>query len=61
MDLMILRSTGWALGAMAFGAADLYAVGGGFDSADLLLMALGAAPVAAFGAFVLGSRHPDAN
>ena len=58
---MILRAAAWAIGALAFGAADLYAVGGGFDQADLLLMGLGALPVVAFGALALRSRNPYDN
>lgn len=57
MDL-ILRPAAWALGALAFGAIDLYAVGGAFDQADLLLLGIGALPVVAFGAFALRSSNP---
>lgn len=60
MDL-VLRSIAWALGALAFGAADLYAVGGGFDNADLLLMGFGALPAVVFGFFVVRSRDPHDN
>ena len=60
MDI-ILRPVAWALGALAFGAADLYAVGGSFDQADLLLLGLGALPAVVFGALVLRSRGPMDN
>lgn len=60
MDL-ILRPFAWAVGALAFGAADLYAVGGSFTQADVLLMMLGALPVVGFAAFVLRSRNPHDN
>lgn len=53
----VLRPIAWALGALAFGAVDLYAVGGAFDQADLLL-GIGAAPVVAFGIFALRSSNP---
>lgn len=60
MDL-VLRPFAWALDALAFGVADLYAVGGSFDHADLVLMSAGALPVVALGAFVLRSRNPHDN
>ena len=44
--------------AIAFAAADLYAVGGSFSQTDALLMGLGALPVVAFGMFVIRSRDP---
>lgn len=60
MDL-ILRPFAWVTGILALGVADLYAVGGSFSHADYLLMGFGALPVAALGAFVLGSRNPHDN
>jgi hypothetical protein len=41
-------------GLLGAGAFLLYAVGGSFDHADLLLLVLGAAPVGAFGMLAFG-------
>lgn len=60
MDL-IIRPLAWAGAALAFGAADLYAVGGTFTKADALFIGLGALPVVGFAAFVLRSRDPRDN
>lgn len=57
----ILRAMAWAGGALAFGAADLYAVGGSFDGPDLVLLGIGASPVVAFAVFALRSRDPMDN
>ena len=60
MDI-IARSLAWAVGALTFGALDLYAVEGSFDQADLLLLGLGALPALVFGVLVLRSRNPMDN
>ena len=50
----ILKPLAWAAGVLAFGAADLFAVGAAIDQTDLLLLGLGAAPIVAFA--LLGLR-----
>ena len=56
MDLGLLSSTAWTTGVLGAGGFLLYAVGGALDHADLLLLLLGAVPVAAFGAVVFGTE-----
>ena len=58
---MVPRALAWAGGILAFGVADLYAVGGTLDHTDLLLVGLGMAPVAAFALLVMRSRDPMDN
>jgi hypothetical protein len=54
MDLQPLATTTWTAGALGFGALLLYGVGGSLDATDLLLLALGAAPVTVLGMVAFG-------
>ena len=54
MDLQPLAATGWTAGTLGLGAFLLYGVGGALTSTDLLLLALGAAPVAVLGMVAFG-------
>jgi hypothetical protein len=54
MDMAFLGPTAWTTGVLGVGGVLLYAVGGAFDHADLLLLLLGAVPVGAFGLVVFG-------
>lgn len=54
MDLHSLAPTAWTAGALGFAALLLYGVGGSLDATDLLLLALGAAPVALLGMVAFG-------
>lgn len=56
MDVQPLAAAGWTAGAgaLASGALLLYGVGGSLGAADLLLLGLGAAPVAVFGMVAFG-------
>jgi hypothetical protein len=54
MDLHTLAPTAWTTGALGVGAFLLYAVGGVLDAADLLLLVMGAVPVAALGVVAFG-------
>lgn len=54
MDLSPLGPAAWTTGALAAGGFLLHAVGGGLDHSDLLLLLLGATPVAAFGLVAFG-------
>lgn len=54
MDLQPFAMTGWTAGALGAAAFLLYAVGGTLDATDVLLLALGAAPVAALGMVAFG-------
>ena len=54
LDPTLLGPAAWTTGVLGAGAALLYAVGGSLDHADLLLLLVGAAPVAAFGMAAFG-------
>lgn len=57
----LVPSLAWTGALLVFGAIDMLVASGGFGRADLLLLGLGALPVAGFGWFVLGSRNPGDN
>ncbi|MFA5942919.1 MAG: hypothetical protein WC876_00440 [Candidatus Thermoplasmatota archaeon] len=54
MDLSPLAPTVWTTGVLGSGGFLLYAVGGVLDHTDLLLLVMGAGPVAAFGLVAFG-------
>ncbi len=54
MDPQPLAATGWTAGTLGAAAFLLYGVGGAFDPTDVLLLALGAAPVAVLGMVAFG-------
>lgn len=53
-------SLAWTGGLLVLGAIDLLA-NGSFGQSDLLMLGLGAVPVAGLGWFVLGSRNTGDN
>ncbi len=60
INLGIVAPTAWTTGILGAGGFLLYAVGGVLDHADLLLLLLGAVPVAAFGRVAFGEPYPSA-
>jgi hypothetical protein len=52
---LVAQSIAWAVALLTVGAADLWA--GPLSSGDLLLIGLGAAPVAAFGVVALAKGN----
>lgn len=61
MDLDLVAPTAWTTGALGIGGFLLYAVGGVLDHADILLLLMGAVPVAVFGVVAFGGdRGPTA-
>ena len=54
MDLQPLAATGWTAGMLGAAAFLLYGAGGSLDATDVLLLALGAAPVAVLGMVAFG-------
>jgi hypothetical protein len=54
MDISNFGAATWTAGALGFGALLLYGVGGALDAGDLLLLVLGATPVAVLGMVAFG-------